>query len=91
MIAPLTVTIDRESVVDFSKPFLSFDVKPEKHEVQKVNTIFSFFHPLSKEIWVIFFFLYRPMFQLVLLNKSHRRRAPFNVNNSDRRLPLIFG
>ncbi|CAK1588596.1 unnamed protein product [Parnassius mnemosyne] len=56
VIAPLTVTLERETVVDFSKPFLSFDVKPEKKGASDVNTIFSFFHPLSKEIWICLLF-----------------------------------
>lgn len=52
MIAPLTVTLERESVVDFSKPFLSFNIKPKKKDVKDTEAIFSFLHPLSKEIWV---------------------------------------
>ncbi|KAM3968887.1 LOW QUALITY PROTEIN: glutamate receptor 1 [Aphomia sociella] len=51
VIAPLTVTLERETVVDFSKPFLSFDLKPSGNSKDK-STIFSFLNPLSKEIWL---------------------------------------
>ncbi|OWR42780.1 hypothetical protein KGM_207189 [Danaus plexippus plexippus] len=49
-IAPLTVTLEREGVIDFSKPFLSFDVKSKSNT--PFSTTFSFFQPLSKEIWL---------------------------------------
>lgn len=51
-IAPMTVTLERETVIDFSKPFLSFDIKPAKISVNETGAIFSFLQPLSKEIWV---------------------------------------
>ncbi|XP_053623555.1 glutamate receptor 1-like [Plodia interpunctella] len=56
VIAPLTVTMERESVVDFSKPFLSFDVKPTAKPAKLSTSIFSFLHPLSKEIWLCILF-----------------------------------
>ena len=59
-IAPLTITSQREEVVDFSKPFMNIGIsimikKPEK---QKPG-VFSFMEPLSLEIWtcIIFAFL----------------------------------
>ncbi|CAH2103908.1 unnamed protein product [Euphydryas editha] len=52
VIAPLTVNLEREEVIDFSKPFLSFDVKSEKGTSSNIATIFSFLNPLSKEIWL---------------------------------------
>ncbi|XP_013149588.1 PREDICTED: glutamate receptor 1-like [Papilio polytes] len=55
-IAPLTVTPEREGVVDFSKPFLSFDAKPEKPDFENASTVFTFLHPLSKEIWLCILF-----------------------------------
>lgn len=65
-IAPLTVTLERERVVDFSKPFLSLDLKPSKKSVKRNTSIFSFLQPLSKEIWVsglkpILFYLFPTM------------------------------
>ncbi|CAG9782114.1 unnamed protein product [Diatraea saccharalis] len=50
-IAPLTITVERETVVDFTKPFLSFDIKPSSGTTKEATTIFSFLLPLSKEIW----------------------------------------
>ncbi|XP_049886195.1 glutamate receptor 1-like isoform X1 [Pectinophora gossypiella] len=55
-VAPLTVTLEREAVVDFSKPFLSFDIKPSKKVTKDSGAIFSFLHPLSKEIWLCVIF-----------------------------------
>lgn len=53
MVAPLTVTLERESVVDFTKPFLSFNVKSSvKRSMRDNGAIFGFLRPLSKEIWV---------------------------------------
>ncbi|XP_075991203.1 glutamate receptor 1-like [Anticarsia gemmatalis] len=51
-IAPMTVTLERETVIDFSKPFLSFDIKPTRGATNTTGAIFSFLHPLSKEIWL---------------------------------------
>ncbi|CAH0703354.1 unnamed protein product [Spodoptera exigua] len=51
-IAPLTVTLDREAVIDYSRPFLSFDLKPTKNTANSTSAIFSFLQPLSMEIWI---------------------------------------
>jgi len=58
-IAPLTVTTEREKVVDFSKPFMSTAVnimikKPCKHK----PGAFSFLSPLSREVWISVGFAY---------------------------------
>jgi Ligand-gated ion channel/Ligated ion channel L-glutamate- and glycine-binding site len=52
-IAPLTITSQREHVVDFTKPFMNLGIsimikKPEK---QKPG-VFSFMAPLSSQIWM---------------------------------------
>lgn len=52
-IASMTITSERERVVDFSKPFMSLGIsimikKPAKPR----PNFFSFLNPLSKEIWV---------------------------------------
>lgn len=49
-IGPMTVTTARESVVDFTKPFLSFSVKTGLG-IDDWG-IFDFLRPLSKEVWV---------------------------------------
>lgn len=58
-VAPLTVTAEREKVVEFSKPFMSAAVnvmikKPSKHK----PGAFSFLVPLSKEVWISVGFAY---------------------------------
>ncbi|CAH0716029.1 unnamed protein product, partial [Brenthis ino] len=50
-IAPLTVTLEREEVIDFSKPFLSFDATTKNENLPDIATIFTFLRPLSMEIW----------------------------------------
>lgn len=58
-IAPLTISAQRERVVDFSKPFMSLGIsimikKPEK---QKPG-VFSFMEPLSLWMWLCIIFAY---------------------------------
>lgn len=58
-IAPLTITAEREKVVEFSKPFMSMAVnimikKPSKHK----PGAFSFLSPLSREVWISVGFAY---------------------------------
>ena len=52
-IAPLTISSERERVVDFSKPFmeLGISIMIKKPEKQKPG-VFSFMDPLSKDIWM---------------------------------------
>nr|XP_034839667.1 glutamate receptor 1-like [Maniola hyperantus] len=50
VVAPLIVNRERQEVIDFSKPYLSFDTRP-KHRTPP--DMFTFLTPLSKEIWVI--------------------------------------
>lgn len=58
-IGPLTITAEREKVVDFSKPFMTTAInimikKPSKHR----PGAFSFLSPLSKEVWISVGFAY---------------------------------
>ncbi|CAH2228369.1 jg22209, partial [Pararge aegeria aegeria] len=51
-IAPITITPEREKVIDFSEPFLSIDVPIKRTRTSKqLSSTFSFLRPLSKEIW----------------------------------------
>lgn len=52
-VAPLTISADRERVVDFSKPFmqLGISIMIKKPEKQKPG-VFSFMDPLSYYIWM---------------------------------------
>ena len=52
-VASLTISFDREQVIDFTKPFMNLGIsilfkRPEK----KNPSLFSFLSPLSLEIWV---------------------------------------
>lgn len=51
-IAPMTITSERERVIDFSKPFMSLGISIMAKKQQHKSGMFSFLNPLSKEIWV---------------------------------------
>ncbi|XP_023943017.1 glutamate receptor 1-like [Bicyclus anynana] len=57
-IAPLSITPEREKVIDFSEPFLSVEIpiKRMKSPKQLLSGTFSFLRPLSKEIWLCVIF-----------------------------------
>lgn len=51
-IASMTITSERERVIDFSKPFMSLGISIMiKKPVKQKPGVFSFLNPLSKEIW----------------------------------------
>lgn len=52
-IAAITITADRERVIDFSKPFMSLGISIMiKKPMKQRPGVFNFLNPLSKEIWV---------------------------------------
>ncbi|ESO10960.1 hypothetical protein HELRODRAFT_190246 [Helobdella robusta] len=58
-IAPLTITADREQVIDFSKPFMSLGISIMiKRPLKDPPGVFSFMSPLSNEIWMCVIFAY---------------------------------
>ena len=58
-IAPLTITSARESVIDFSKPFMSLGISIMIKKMTKRSPgVFSFMAPLSYEIWMCVIFAY---------------------------------
>ncbi|ESN96493.1 hypothetical protein HELRODRAFT_133637, partial [Helobdella robusta] len=58
-IAPLTITADRESVIDFSKPFMGVGISIMiKKMSKKPPNVFSFMDPLSYEVWMCIIFAY---------------------------------
>ncbi|XP_011336838.1 glutamate receptor 1 isoform X2 [Ooceraea biroi] len=58
-IAPMTITSERERVIDFSKPFMSLGISIMiKKPIKQKPGVFSFLNPLSKEIWVCIIFCY---------------------------------
>lgn len=55
----MTITSERERVIDFSKPFMSLGISIMiKKPVKQNPGVFSFLNPLSKEIWVSVIFSY---------------------------------
>lgn len=73
-IASMTITSERERVVDFSKPFMSLGIAIMiKKPVRPRPSFFSFLNPLSKEIWVkicthFMLYLLRPVDAKVVIN-----------------------
>ncbi|XP_041673599.1 glutamate receptor 1 [Drosophila eugracilis] len=58
-IAAMTITAERERVIDFSKPFMSLGISIMiKKPVKQTPGVFSFMNPLSQEIWVSVIFSY---------------------------------
>ncbi|KAK0087576.1 hypothetical protein PV325_000702 [Microctonus aethiopoides] len=58
-IASMTITSERERVIDFSKPFMSLGISIMiKKPIKQKPGVFSFLNPLSKEIWVCVIFSY---------------------------------
>ncbi|XP_066590291.1 glutamate receptor 1-like isoform X2 [Prorops nasuta] len=58
-IAPMTITSERERVIDFSKPFMALGISIMiKKPMKQKPGVFSFLNPLSKEIWVCVIFSY---------------------------------
>lgn len=49
----MTITAERERVIDFSKPFMSLGISIMiKKPIKQTPGVFSFMNPLSQEIWV---------------------------------------
>nr|XP_033783691.1 glutamate receptor 1 isoform X2 [Geotrypetes seraphini] len=80
-IAPLTITLIREEVIDFSKPFMSLGIsimikKPHKSK----PGVFSFLDPLAYEIWMCIVFAYIGV-SVVLFLVS--RFSPYEWHNEE--------
>uniref|UniRef100_A0A8C4N456 Glutamate receptor n=1 Tax=Eptatretus burgeri TaxID=7764 RepID=A0A8C4N456_EPTBU len=58
-VAPLTITLVREEVIDFSKPFMTLGISIMIKKPQKSKPgVFSFLDPLAYEIWMCIVFAY---------------------------------
>ncbi|XP_028276980.1 glutamate receptor 1-like [Parambassis ranga] len=80
-VAPLTITLVREQVIDFTKPFMSLGIsimikKPTKSK----PGVFSFLDPLAYEIWMCIVFAYIGV-SVVLFLVS--RFSPYEWKNED--------
>ncbi|XP_068143181.1 glutamate receptor 1 isoform X2 [Drosophila tropicalis] len=52
-IAAMTITAERERVIDFTKPFMSLGISIMiRKPVKQTPGVFSFLNPLSQEIWM---------------------------------------
>ncbi len=59
VVAPLTITSDRERVVDFSTPFMEFGLSVMYQKIERPTPDpLSFMEPLSTEIWMCISFAY---------------------------------
>jgi ABC-type amino acid transport substrate-binding protein len=55
----MTITSERERVIEFSKPFMSLGISIMVYKPgTKPLGVFSFMSPLSNEIWLCVFFAY---------------------------------
>ncbi|KAK3594265.1 hypothetical protein CHS0354_023655 [Potamilus streckersoni] len=58
-IAPISISSQRERVVDFTKPYMSLGISIMiKKTAVKETSVFSFMDPLSYEIWMCILFAY---------------------------------
>ncbi|CAF3435085.1 unnamed protein product [Rotaria socialis] len=86
-VAPLTITSQRESVVDFSKPWMNLGIsilisKPEKNK----PGVFSFMAPLSSEIWMCVTFAYIGVSVILFLVS---RFSPYEWSIEDEATPQL--
>ncbi|KAK5611158.1 Glutamate receptor 1 [Crenichthys baileyi] len=75
-VAPLTITLVREQVIDFTKPFMSLGIsimikKPTKSK----PGVFSFLDPLAYEIWMCIVFAYIGVSVVLFLGRVYRTRS----------------
>ncbi|XP_078241743.1 glutamate receptor 1 isoform X5 [Pogona vitticeps] len=80
-VAPLTITLVREQVIDFSKPFMSLGISIMIKKPQKSKPgVFSFLDPLAYEIWMCIVFAYIGV-SVVLFLVS--RFSPYEWHNEE--------
>ncbi|KAB5515406.1 hypothetical protein PHYPO_G00249960 [Pangasianodon hypophthalmus] len=82
-VAPLTITLVREEVIDFSKPFMSLGISIMIKKPQKSKPgVFSFLDPLAYEIWMCIVFAYIGV-SVVLFLVSRFSPYEWNISNGD--------
>ncbi|XP_067664030.1 glutamate receptor-like isoform X1 [Haliotis asinina] len=89
-IAPLTITSEREKVLDFTKPYMSLGIsimikKPENDPPH----VFSFMEPLSQEIWLCTAFAFIGV-SVVLFLVSRFSTVEWQVDGDDQKLTNDF-
>jgi len=59
VISALTISSERERVIEFSKPFMSLGISIMVYKPKKLGpSVFSFMSPLSNEIWLCVLFAF---------------------------------
>ncbi|XP_077984459.1 glutamate receptor 4-like isoform X2 [Glandiceps talaboti] len=87
VVAPLTITSERERFVEFSTPFMNLGISILiKKPVNNKPGVFSFLHPLSHEIWMCIVFSYVGV-SVVLFLVS--RFSPYEWHTVDAPPPLF--
>ncbi|TRY91346.1 hypothetical protein DNTS_030147 [Danionella cerebrum] len=82
-VAPLTITLVREEVIDFSKPFMSLGISIMIKKPQKSKPgVFSFLDPLAYEIWMCIVFAYIGV-SVVLFLVSRFSPYEWHLDDSD--------
>ncbi|XP_036826438.1 glutamate receptor 3 isoform X5 [Oncorhynchus mykiss] len=82
-VAPLTITLVREEVIDFSKPFMSLGISIMIKKPQKSKPgVFSFLDPLAYEIWMCIVFAYIGV-SVVLFLVSRFSPYEWNLDEQD--------
>uniref|UniRef100_A0A4W6DB67 Glutamate receptor n=1 Tax=Lates calcarifer TaxID=8187 RepID=A0A4W6DB67_LATCA len=81
-VAPLTITLVREQVIDFTKPFMSLGIsimikKPTKSK----PGVFSFLDPLAYEIWMCIVFAYIGVSVVLFLVSRFKKETPEHTND----------
>ncbi|KAK6299293.1 hypothetical protein J4Q44_G00308030 [Coregonus suidteri] len=83
-VAPLTITLVREEVIDFSKPFMSLGISIMIKKPQKSKPgVFSFLDPLAYEIWMCIVFAYIIGVSVVLFLVSRFSPYEWNLDEQD--------
>ncbi|XP_056296034.1 glutamate receptor 3-like [Pseudoliparis swirei] len=82
-VAPLTITLVREEMIDFSKPFMSLGISIMIKKPQKSKPgVFSFLDPLAYEIWMCIVFAYIGV-SVVLFLVSRFSPYEWNLDEQD--------
>ncbi|KAL8574338.1 hypothetical protein ACOMHN_059134 [Nucella lapillus] len=88
--APLTITSDREKVLDFTKPFMSLGISIMiKRPEDTAPHVFSFMEPLSQEIWLCTVFAFIGV-SVVLFLVSRFSAEEWSVDSGEGRLSNDF-
>ncbi|XP_076446347.1 glutamate receptor-like [Babylonia areolata] len=88
--APLTITSDREKVLDFTKPFMSLGISIMiTRPVDTDPHVFSFMEPLSQEIWLCTVFAFIGV-SVVLFLVSRFSAEEWSVDSGEGKLSNDF-